>query len=34
MATLVSIVYKPQEATPTEGSYTRIPIPTAQLVAG
>lgn len=34
MATLVSIAYKPQDATPTGNAYTRIPIPQAQLIAG
>ena len=34
MAELVSIVYKPQGAAPTEGSYTRLPLQEARLVVG
>ncbi len=34
MATLISIVYKPQDATPTGAAYTRLPLSEAQLIAG
>lgn len=34
MGELFSIVYKPQDATPTGAAYTRIPISQAQLLAG
>lgn len=34
MSELVSIVYKPQDAAPSEEAYTRIPLQQAQLVAG
>ena len=34
MAQLVSIVYKPEDATPAEGAFTRLPIQEARLVSG
>ncbi len=34
MSRLISIVYKPESATPNAEGYTRIPLETAKLVAG
>ena len=34
MGKLISIVYKPQDALPNEGSYTRLPLQEAHLVVG
>jgi len=34
MSELVSIVYKPKDAGPPAGGYTRVPVQQAQLVAG
>ncbi len=34
MAELVSIVYKPEDATPADGAFTRIPVQEARLEAG
>lgn len=34
MSHLINIMYKPQNAQPTAGGYTRIPLQTAQLIAG
>ncbi|HZP82345.1 MAG TPA: MOSC domain-containing protein [Chthonomonadaceae bacterium] len=34
MSRLVSIVYKPQDAPPSEDGYTRVPLQEARLVAG
>jgi MOSC domain-containing protein YiiM len=34
MSELVSIVYKPQDATPNPEGYTRVPLQVTQLVAG
>lgn len=34
MSHLINIMYKPKNAQPTNGGYTRIPLQTAQLIAG